>query len=124
MIMSQNVIFTNTIQNSSLKCFEDELEKITIYIDKDYEPNEFSQDYYTSTVTNLPLTVKDLKKVNNNPSKNLVISNYIENLISNNTNNKLLNSFFESVNIITTLVSDIIGSTNNNIQKKDYCDAV
>ena len=80
--------------------------------------------YYTTSGAGLPLAVIDLKNLDNYPYKTQVISNYIDNLINNKENkenNEISNVFFESVNTIKTLVSDVVSSTDN---EKDYCDAV
>ena len=88
--------------------------------------------YYTTSGAGLPLTVIDLKNMDNYSYKTQVIINYIDNLITNKENNEISNVFFESVNTIKTLVSDVVSSTDNKKNKnlefqvceQDYCDAV
>ncbi len=76
----------------------------------------------------LPLTVQDLD-INKNhvqQTSSVVITNFIENLISTNKSNKFSNVIFTSLKSIGKIFSEEVQefkSQSNNFQV-DYCDAV
>ena len=109
---------------------------------QDVKPDNISIDiigyiepkYYALSGAGLPLSIIDLKNRGDTLSSHQLVSNYIENIISNNSNNQLSNKLTESVSTIKTLVSELIGSTDNDkiqkqefrvcVHERDYCDEV
>jgi len=148
--MSYNIVpfnNTNTMENSQQGYFDDKLHMPTFdkktkepeytvinivgYVGQ-IESDDCSSDY-KPTCHILPLTIQDLnqgrkKQVNPEP---LVITNFIENLISTNKENKISNAFFTSFKSIRELLSEVIANEEKTIQPNnfqpdcyDYCDAV
>jgi len=153
--MSYNITpFNNTytMENSQMSHLEDKLHLPTWDIshkDPEYTVinivgyvnhiEQDDQDDFTNvgkpTHSILPLTIQDLRqdrsKKNTKQSTPLVITNFIENLISTNQQNELSNGILSSFKTLKELFSnqnlyEEKQSQINNflIDEQDYCDAV
>lgn len=154
MIMSYNINQYNniyTIGNSQKSQFEDKLHLPIFQFDNKHEEPEctviniigyleqdINEDFLSSTGHILPLTVQDLNQHRNNKHAKhpdtVVISNFIENLISTNQTSKISNAILSSIKSIGGLFSEPIIHEDKKIpgndfpidyqDYQDYCDAV
>lgn len=144
--MSCNIQYNDkyTIGNSQMSYFEDKLHLPM----KPFYGNKFEEPEYTviniegyvdqfvqndvSTVRIqsthiLPLTVQDLGKNHVQQTSSMVVTNFIDNLISTNKTNKFSHVLFNSLKSIGKIFSEEVQETklqSDENFKLDYCDEV
>lgn len=156
MIMSYNISQYNntyTTGNSQKIHFEDKLHlpvfqfeskheepehtviNIIGYVDHINHKEQNEQTYDSTDYTSgnvLPLTIHDLNQYQDKKQeKQIIITNFIENLISTNSNNKISNAIFSSLKSFSKIFNDTDVNVTFNEESKlspydyeNYCDAV